>query len=52
MMTSRPQIISLYRDNSCLSYEGDNRKGSKDIADKFEGLSFKTIQYNFENYDY
>ena len=52
MMGDRSQLISFYRETSCLSYEGDNRRGLKDIMDKFEGLSFKNIQYNFENHDF
>ncbi len=52
VMNNRPSLINFYRENSCLSYEGDNRKGIKDIMDKFESLSFKTIQYDFENHDF
>ncbi len=52
MMSNRTQMVNFYREDSCLSYEGDNRRGIKDIMDKFDGLSFKTIQYNFENHDF
>ena len=52
MMNNRPSMANFYNDSSILSYEGDNRAGLKEIKDKFEGLSFKTIQFNFENHDF
>ena len=35
-----------------MSYEGDSRVGLKEIHKKFQGLSFQTIQYQFENFDF
>ena len=52
MISNRETMINFYRENSCLSYEGDHRRGLKDILEKFRGLSFKNIQYNFENHDF
>ena len=52
MMTDRSQMVNYYRENSQMSYEGDAKSGLKQINDKFVGLSFKSIAYQFEGMDF
>ena len=49
LMTNRSQLVTYYRENSQMCYEGDSCVGTKAINDKIEGLSFKTIEYKFES---
>lgn len=52
MMSDRAKMIHFYRDNSQMSYEGDTRVGIKAIMEKIESLSFKSINYKFESYEF
>ena len=51
MMNSRDQLINFYTDNSMLTYEGKNFAGLKEIKEKIESFSFKSINFNFSEYD-
>ena len=52
MITDRPSLINFYTDNSTLTYEGQTYRGLKEISEKFEGFSFKKIQFALDNFDH
>ena len=52
LQSNRSQMGAYYRDTSTLTYEGDERKGIQSISDKFNQLSFQSIQFQFENHDF
>lgn len=51
MMSNRQNLINFYTEESCMSYERTDHRGLKAIAEKIQGLTFKNIEYKFENYD-
>ena len=51
MMNDRQNLINFYLDQSTLNYEGTTYRGLKEINDKFESFSFKTINFHMENFD-
>ena len=51
MMTNRPGLINFYTESSCFSYERSEHKGLQSINEKLAGFSFKSINYNFDEFD-
>ena len=51
MMEDRMSILPIYRNSSLLTYNGGNHAGVESIKKHLEGLSFKKISYNFDDYD-
>ena len=51
MMNARNDLINFYTDASMLTYEGNNYSGIKGIKERIESFTFKTITFNFSEYD-
>ena len=51
MMNSRDQLINFYTENSMLTNEGKNYSGLKEITERIESFSFKSINFQFSEYD-
>lgn len=51
MMNDRPSLANFYTDSSLMSYTGTEHTGKVQIMEKFNSMSYKTINYNFDNYD-
>jgi hypothetical protein len=50
--TNRQGLMSLYTDDSMLTFEGEQIKGMQNIFTKLsEGLSFQTIEHRVEVMD-
>ena len=44
LMTNRQNAIGMYKENSFMSYAGENIQGLQNIQKKIESFSFKTIK--------
>ena len=51
MMNDRKSLVNFYTESSCMTYTGTEHKGLTQIMEKFNGMSFKSINYKFDNYD-
>jgi hypothetical protein len=47
----RAKLQAIYRDNSKLSFQGDNFQGTNDIMTKLCSLSFTTCRHDFKGHD-
>ncbi|MGW6950183.1 nuclear transport factor 2 family protein [Streptomyces xanthophaeus] len=43
--TNRPGLVSLYRDESLLSFEGKEARGAQDIVEMLGELSFPSVRH-------
>ena len=50
MMGNRSEALSMYNNNSLMSYNGENCQGLENIKKKIESFSFQTIKVNFQIY--
>ncbi len=51
MMTNKMALKKFYTSGSFMSYERSEHRGVEQIEKKLGNLSFKTIQYDFQDYD-
>ena len=51
MMNNRQNMSNFYSDQSTLNYERKTYQGLQQIIQKYQTMSFKLIQYNFDEFD-
>lgn len=49
--TDRNQLTALYTDESCLTFEGDQKLGKAAIVEKLGRLSFSKVQHKITKID-
>lgn len=47
----RNQLTALYTDESCLTFEGDQKMGKAAIVEKLSRLSFSKVQHKITKID-
>ncbi|EDQ86349.1 uncharacterized protein MONBRDRAFT_10948 [Monosiga brevicollis MX1] len=48
---NRPNLVSLYQDDSLMSFEGSQAQGLQGIHEKLKSLSFGTVEFSFTEID-
>eukprot|EP00747_Dinoflagellata_sp_TGD_P164632 gnl/TRDRNA2_/TRDRNA2_184825_c0_seq1.p2 gnl/TRDRNA2_/TRDRNA2_184825_c0~~gnl/TRDRNA2_/TRDRNA2_184825_c0_seq1.p2 ORF type:complete len:147 (-),score=21.18 gnl/TRDRNA2_/TRDRNA2_184825_c0_seq1:188-574(-) len=49
--TNRPGLVSLYNDQSLLTFEGEQFQGAQSIVQKLASLQFKTVRHQLVKAD-